>query len=246
MPRNPNWTRDELILALDLYFQADFVHYPKEGEDVLALSHLLNQLPIHPRANADEKFRSSDSLYMKLCNFLRLDPSYSGKGLDAGSKLDEIVWNEFANDRNRLHKTARLIRHHYKLIPSRTIEQFEQDVEEEEFLEGRILTKLHKYLERDPRAARNKKSFVKRSTGALKCEVCGFDFYQKYGVLGEDFAECHHKIPVAELQAGQTTRLADLAIVCANCHRMLHRGKLKISVEELRELFFSRQASKLG
>lgn len=243
MPRNPNWTRDELILALDLYFRIDFVHHPIESNEIVELSNLLNELPIHPKDNADEKFRNPTGIYMKLCNFLRLDPTYTGKGLDAGSKLDVEVWNEFENDQDRLRQIASLIRKQYKFIPTRTTEQFDQDEDDEEFDEGKILTKLHKYRERDPKAARTKKRIVKKTTGALICEVCDFDFFQQYGKLGEDFAECHHKIPVSELKDGQTTKLEDLAIVCANCHRMLHRGKLKISIEDLRELVYVKRVN---
>jgi predicted HNH restriction endonuclease len=64
-----------------------------------------------------------------------------------------------------------------------------------------------------------------------------------YGVLGEGFAECHHRVPLAELQEGHPVRLSDLAIVCANCHRMLHRRPLH-TVEELREIVLIRRRQK--
>jgi 5-methylcytosine-specific restriction protein A len=55
-----------------------------------------------------------------------------------------------------------------------------------------------------------------------------------YGDLGAGFAECHHKLPLA---AGERrTLLSDLAIVCANCHRMLHRRSPWLTVEELQEI----------
>jgi 5-methylcytosine-specific restriction protein A len=38
---------------------------------------------------------------------------------------------------------------------------------------------------------------------------------------------------MTELKPGQKTRTADLALVCANCHRMLHRGRL-VTLERLR------------
>jgi 5-methylcytosine-specific restriction protein A len=47
---------------------------------------------------------------MKLCNFLRLDPSYKGKGLSAGSKGEEIVWNMFAENREELALLADAIK----------------------------------------------------------------------------------------------------------------------------------------
>lgn len=78
--RNPKWTRDELILALDLYFRCDPLKTNKSDPEIIALSDLLNSLPIHPQKAEFEKFRNPNGVYMKLCNFLRLDPDYSGAG----------------------------------------------------------------------------------------------------------------------------------------------------------------------
>jgi 5-methylcytosine-specific restriction protein A len=69
--------------------------------------------------------------------------------------------------------------------------------------------------------------------GALRCEGCGFDFAATYGELGHGFAECHHVVPLADLRAGSRTRLSDLVILCANCHRMIHRQG-GLTIEELR------------
>ena len=73
-------------------------------------------------------------------------------------------------------------------------------------------------------------------TGCLKCEVCGFDFAAKYGAHGKNFIEAHHKIPVAKLDGKVKTRIVDLALVCSNCHRMLHFGKSLQTVEGLKAL----------
>ncbi|WP_205704306.1 HNH endonuclease [Hymenobacter sp. UV11] len=71
------------------------------------------------------------------------------------------------------------------------------------------------------------------------CEVCSFNFRQHYGALGVGFAECHHKNPLAERpeelwSQALTTSLDDVVVVCANCHRMLHRQRPALSVEVLR------------
>ena len=105
--------------------------------------------------------------------------------------------------------------------------------EEEEFLEGRIITQLHKRRERNRKVTKKKKAKILNETGKLACEVCGFDFQDFYGDLGKEFAECHHRRPLSTLAQSKTTRLSDLAIVCANCHRMLHRARPWKSVEEL-------------
>jgi hypothetical protein len=48
-------------------------------------------------------------------------------------------------------------------------------------------------------------------------------------------AECHHVVPL-HVSGATTTKLADLAILCANCHRMIHRGDPWLTPDELRDL----------
>lgn len=238
--RNPVWTRDELILALDLYFRVDPSHASKKHPEIVALSELLNALPIGQDKEADERFRNANGVYMKLCNFLRLDPNYTGKGLTAGSHLDEAVWNEFAYDKGLLANTASAIRDIYQDARVAIPLTDSVDEPEEEFKEGKILTRMHKTRERNPRLVQRKKAAVQAKTGALRCEVCNFDFAEVYGALGEGFAECHHLLPLSALNQIKTTRLDELAIVCANCHRMLHRPP-RHSMEKLREIVLSRK-----
>lgn len=73
----------------------------------------------------------------------------------------------------------------------------------------------------------------KRQLATFACSVCDFDFGEAYGELGYGFVEAHHRVPIARLEPGTKTRIEDLAAVCSNCHRMLHRQGT-ISVEELR------------
>ncbi|WP_088258121.1 HNH endonuclease [Fimbriiglobus ruber] len=104
---------------------------------------------------------------------------------------------------------------------------------EDEAVEGRTRLKIHRTKERNSRLVRRKKRNTLATIGRLLCEVCDFDFATIYGSLGDGFAECHHRLPLAELDGTSPTRLADLAIVCANCHRMLHRPPFH-TVEQLR------------
>jgi hypothetical protein len=61
--------------------------------------------------------------------------------------------------------------------------------------------------------------------GRLRCEVpgCGFDFEGVYGDLGKGFAHIHHLRLLRSRGGARETTLRDLAIVCANCHAMIHR-----------------------
>jgi hypothetical protein len=65
-----------------------------------------------------------------------------------------------------------------------------------------------------------------RGNGRIRCEVprCGFDFLDVYGEIGRDFAHVHHRKPLSDRTRPSKTTLIDLAIVCANCHAMIHRG----------------------
>lgn len=107
--------------------------------------------------------------------------------------------------------------------------------DESAFPEGTSVYEQHRRLERDAAIVRNAKTKRLRETGRLQCDVCSFDFREAYGNRGEGFIEAHHTIPVAELGGTVNTKLKDLALVCSNCHRMLHRGAL-LAVEDLRAL----------
>lgn len=234
MPRNPPWTRDELILALDLYFEVNPLHTHQGNPQISQLSDLLNKLPIHERSSDYERFRNPAGVYMKLCNFLRLDSNYKGKGLEAGSKLDEALWEEFANDRERLSEVGESIRRNYSSKLLKTQPATVQLDDEYEFPEGRILTRLHRVKERSRKVVKAKKEKVMAKAGILACEVCSFDFAKVYGLLGEGFIECHHKTPLSKLKASSRTKINDLALVFSNCHRMLHRTRPWMTTDELK------------
>jgi 5-methylcytosine-specific restriction enzyme A len=68
---------------------------------------------------------------------------------------------------------------------------------------------------------------MKANGGRLICEVprCGFDFFRRYGELGRGFAHVHHREKLSLAPAtGRKVTLDDLAVVCANCHAMIHAG----------------------
>ena len=81
-----------------------------------------------------------------------------------------------------------------------------------------------------------KKKQVRAESGRLACEACGFDFERSYGERGIGFAECHHTVPLSKLSDKTRVSTDDLAIVCANCHRMIHRFEPWITVSQVRSL----------
>ncbi|WP_312902659.1 HNH endonuclease [Chryseobacterium taichungense] len=121
---------------------------------------------------------------------------------------------------------------------SSKIYQIEEDSEApiKQAIEGEIIFKLHKVRERNQKLVESKKHQALKETGKLECEVCNFDFDKKYGNIGKGFIECHHKQPLSTYINNQKTTLNDLALVCSNCYRMLHRFPNDMSIERLKSV----------
>jgi len=234
--RNPAWSRDELILALDLYFLNPASPPGKQSQEVIELSRLLNRMGRALGVHGLGDFRNPNGVYMKMMNFRRFDPAYTGQGrvgLTRGNKDEQVVWNEFAGDRPRLAKLAAAIR---AAVERDADELVELSIDDEgmEAPEGRVLTRLHRVRERNQKLVEQRKTKALREKGALTCEVCEFDYEKRYGKRGYGFIEAHHTRALASLPENGMTKLEDLALVCANCHRMIHAQKPWLSIEELR------------
>lgn len=237
--RNPPWHRDEIILALDLYSRLKPGQIHAKNPDIQELSRLLNRLPIFDVKPDEVKFRNSNGVSLKLSNFLAIDSSYHGKGMQSHSLLDKKVFDEFEFNIEKLHQLANHIRDIAKdpdlpnqlyLIPE------DDDAEIQEVREGAVIYKLHKYRERDTGIVLKKKEIEFQKNNRLLCEACEFDFHLKYGEVGFKYIECHHRTPLSEFTSSSKTKLIDLALVCSNCHRMLHRRIDTLNVESLRLL----------
>jgi 5-methylcytosine-specific restriction enzyme A len=199
LKRNPPWARDELILALDLYFRCNPLHTSEKNPEIVELSQVLNALPIHTSRPDADRFRNPNGVYMKLCNFLRLDPGYNGVGLDAGAKMDEVVWKEFDPDRARLGAVARAIRAHAGTDDGGT----EIIDEERGAPEGQILFRQHRLRERKASLVRKKKALAKRH-GVYSCEACGFDRSGSMAPLGDATIEMPSHNTTGATGSGQT------------------------------------------
>jgi putative restriction endonuclease len=93
------WTREELILAFDLYCRIPFKKTKANNPEVVELAKLLR--------------RSPASVARKLGNFGSFDPALRQQqvtGLVHTSKLDGEIWEEFNSDWNRLVLEARRLR----------------------------------------------------------------------------------------------------------------------------------------
>ena len=97
--KNRPWTRDELILALSVYFQLPFGRLCHTTPEVKELARIIG--------------RTDNSAAMRLSNFAACDPaivSTGRAGLQGGYKICKPIWDEFAGDRKHLESEARRIK----------------------------------------------------------------------------------------------------------------------------------------
>lgn len=235
---NPSWTRDELILALDLYLKHRKQIPGKSSTVVLELSDFLNRLGKALGNSKGVTYRNSNGVYMKLMNFRRFDPEYikDGKvGLTRGNKDEEAVWNEFSSDPPRLENIVQAI----KETTDKHIsdgELFGEEPEIQEAEEGRVLTRLHRFRERKRGIIESKKKDFLRTHKRLFCEACGFDFSKKYGPDMKGVIDVHHTKPIHTLSKEEKTQLKDLILLCPNCHRVVHSSRKWLTIEQVKEL----------
>lgn len=104
--------------------------------------------------------------------------------------------------------------------------------------EGKLLTRIHVYRERDRAfAKRAKDHYRKASGGKLVCSCCDTVPVEIYGEeRGERAIEAHHTVPIEELQPDSVTLVSEMAMVCATCHRIIHSRKPCLTISEVRAL----------
>ena len=214
---NPKWTRDETILALDLYFRC--AEQIPSGDDVRVwqLSELLRQMPYHNAASRKASFRNPDGVAFKLQNIRQVA---TGKGLGNVSEMDRKVWSEFGSQPEKVKRLADLIRG--GVVIAETLPEVTESNDEDEFFEGRVLTVLHKRRERDPNI-RKRLLALRRGIGSLICDMCRAPSQSADTALEDATFEAHHLTPLS-MATERKTRLRDMALLCANCHRLLHRA----------------------
>ncbi len=83
-PGQSLWTREELILAINLYCKLPFGKMHKTNPLIIELSELIGRTP--------------SSITLKLGNFASFDPTLKARGIRGAtnaSKLDKAIWDEF-------------------------------------------------------------------------------------------------------------------------------------------------------
>lgn len=85
------WTREELILAFNLYLKIPFGKTHSTNKDIIHLANLVGRTP--------------SSIALRLANFASVDPALQArgiKGMDGGKKIVQPIWDEFFNNQEEL------------------------------------------------------------------------------------------------------------------------------------------------
>ena len=210
---NPNWTWDETLLALDMLYRRGALG--RSHPEVIALSATLKAANLFPIEGRKDNFRNADGVALKLQNLMSaIDPK---RGLSA-SATDRGVVVAFPQSRaSELARVARNIA--FALSNDATIPDVRNE-EEAQFIEGRVLTARHR-----SRDIRLRRSLLRQTPDvALTCELCMFRPRASLSrQLRESFFETHHVIPLSASIETRATKISDLALLCAGCHRFLHK-----------------------
>jgi 5-methylcytosine-specific restriction protein A len=231
-PKSPPWTREEIILALDLYYRMGRRIPNPDAPDVLQVSRYLNQLPIHSPSVRAPNFRNPAGVVLKVANLRAFDKSTSSVGMRGGSRLDRAVYEEFEDAPERVSRAAQDVLRQNGLLAGTLTPRPQLRVAESKtaYHVGFDRYRLHMALEQDMNAIAARRAQAQ----SLTCEVCGFDFGRVYGARGEGYIQYHHSAPLADLSPGRLPTPDDLHLICANCHAMLHAGEQTLTVDELK------------
>jgi putative restriction endonuclease len=144
------WTRDELILAINLYCKLPFGRIHARNPEVINLANLIGRTP--------------GSVSYKLVNFASLDPSLMARGIKGAtnaSNLDKEIWKEFFNHWDELPFESERLR---AKIEKTTVEKLFQIPENELPKEGKTREQVIK--------ARVNQSFFRSSILASYNNTC--------------------------------------------------------------------------
>ena len=111
-----------------------------------------------------------------------------------------------------------------------SVEEDEQWIPDESIEEKKRL-RHHKFVERNLNLSKKAKEIH-----GYTCTACGFNFEERYGEIGINYIEAHHRIPFAKLEKNaKVSPKNDMIVLCANCHRMIHKFNNTLDIKEFKK-----------
>lgn len=181
---------------------------------------------------------TSGSIDLACAGKSKLGPLY-----EVGSILSFFYSAENLPDDNQLARDLEKVLSLYYLLSTKEAQLYtDNELEDDESgLEFENLKKIrvHKRIERNTKLSKK----VKKLKGCT-CEACCFNFAEMYGEIGDGFIEAHHLKPLHTL-TGEKIALdpvKDFAVLCSNCHKMIHRSEFVSDVVEFRGKYVNAQS----
>ena len=128
-----NWTREETILAMDLYTRIPFSKIGKSNQEIIQLAQIINRTP--------------DAVAYKMSNLAHYDPELQARnvsGLSHTSKLDKIIYDEFSENIEELSFVAHSLLAQMKnssvenLLPELQLDHIPSGIDKEQQTKVRI------------------------------------------------------------------------------------------------------------
>ncbi|MFC1934137.1 MrcB family domain-containing protein [Chloroflexota bacterium] len=124
-------------------------------------------------------------------------------------------------------------------LESAAVQLGEEGSKQGQFIEDLANLRMHERIDRNPKLSAKVKSIL-----GYTCQACGFNYSRVYGPLGVGFIEAHHLVPLSQLK-GQIICLdpsKDFAVLCSNCHGMIHKFEKPHDVQAFKTLLRTRIA----
>lgn len=178
------------------------------GRDAVQVNLFVNDGPFDPLAAEDPPL---DWRNLEIIADRSFDGGEADRSLARRSALEAVAWTGLA-----------------LLVAGLVLENVSGDAE---ILEGDV---SHYVATRYERNHVNRMRCIRHF--GWTCQICGFDFRERYGDLGAEFIEVHHLVPVSTMDGPTLVDPQnDLLPVCSNCHRMIHRGGGTLTASEVRD-----------
>lgn len=217
---NTGFTRDEVILALDVLYFSGEKHLNEKAKAIKDLCALLQKLPIYSPEVRNEIFRNEHGVSNQIAGFRR--SCINGvRNPSIGKMFFEVAF-EFEDKKEELYRIAESIRRNLPYFQS----SFGSTDEDDGFPEGILLSHLHRLIERKEGS---------KIVPSNRCGICQLEPEVLYKPCG-NLLQQHLLVAPASMDGSLKYSAKDFITVCPNCHAALHRYRPWVNKENCGEL----------
>ncbi len=152
-----------------------------------------------------------------------------GHGYEENEKLDSVLMQLF-----KAPSYTKAKRHFWILGDKDKIDDKIIDKQIKEYEEQK---EIRKHISYEGRISRKNREELIQELG-ITCQVCNRTMEEMYGQIGRGYIELHHLKPFCNLEVGGKRKLnsGDFAVLCPNCHRMIHKTKEIGDIEKFKQM----------